>query len=212
MARRKRHDSELDLEAVGHVEDESQDQAPEADEGEATDPETDLQRRHDELEQELGDLQMRYQRALADHRNYHQRAIRSQQEARVEGAAEVLRGVIRTLDYFDMALGQDPERATAEQILGGVRMIKDELVRAIGEQGVATIEPEVNQEFDPNRHEAVQQQAVEGVEPGRIAAIIQPGYALHERVLRPAKVAIAPRTQNDQPGDAEPSGETPPQE
>lgn len=194
MSPRRRQDSELDLEAVGHAEDRlDADEGAESSDGgageqssaEGSDPMSDLQ-------QELGELQLKYQRALADYRNYQQRALANEQEARKGGAADVLRTVIRSLDYFDMALSQDPTKATAEQILGGVRMIKEDLLRALGEQGVVPIEPEVNQEFDPNRHEAVQRIEAEGVHPGHIAHVVQPGYALGDRVLRPARVAVAP--------------------
>jgi molecular chaperone GrpE len=65
-------------------------------------------------------------------------------------------------------------------------------VRVLELHGVALINPKPNDEFDPNRHSAIMQQAAEGVEPGRVSATYQPGYALGDRVIRSAKVAVAP--------------------
>ncbi len=55
------------------------------------------------------------------------------------------------------------------------------------------IEPGPNDEFDPQRHLAVARRAAEGVEPGRIVELYQTGYTLGDRVLRPAKVVVAPK-------------------
>lgn len=188
MATKKhRQPDETDIEAVAH------DAPPE--DGAGAPPDDALAealRQRDELDE-------KYKRALADFRNYHQRALANEREARRHGAADVLQAVIRVLDHFDLALGQDPDRATAEQILGGVKLIREELLRAIGTQGVTTIEPAPNDEFDPHLHQAVQQASAEGVGPGRISVPLQAGYALGDRVLRPAKVVVAP-------GDAPPPG------
>ena len=53
------------------------------------------------------------------------------------------------------------------------------------------IEPVVGDEFDPNRHEAVMRQPAEGIAPNHIVSVLQPGYAMGDQVLRPAKVAVA---------------------
>ncbi|MEO0631181.1 MAG: nucleotide exchange factor GrpE, partial [Planctomycetota bacterium] len=91
---------------------------------------------------------------------------------------------------------------TAEQILGGVEMVKAELLRALEMQGVTPIQPEAGDELNPGAHEAVSQMPTEGVEPGRIAQVFQVGYMLGERVLRPAKVLVASEPPADAP-DAE---------
>jgi molecular chaperone GrpE len=100
------------------------------------------------------------------------------------------------IDHFDIALTQDPARASAQQIMDGVRVIREELIRALARHGVSMICPAPNDEFQPGRHEAIMQQPAEGVEPGCIAACYQPGYALREgdveRIIRAAKVAVAP--------------------
>lgn len=175
VGKHKDRADELEAEAVGHT-----DPAPAADEEAAR------------LRAERDELQDKYQRSLADFRNYQQRALQNEREARRQGQSDVLSSVIRSLDFFELALGQDPATSSAQAILGGVQMIRDELIRALGGHGVSVIEPKVNDEFDPNRHQAVQQLPREGVEPGRVSHVMQAGYALGDRVLRPAQVAVAP--------------------
>ncbi|MEC9372894.1 MAG: nucleotide exchange factor GrpE [Planctomycetota bacterium] len=196
---RKNEPSAEDLEAVGHVESEAA--APAGREGDRADVGDAVR----ELEQQLGELQQKYQRALADYRNFQQRSSANERDARQFGAAGVLQSVITILDYFDMALNQDPSKATAEQILGGVRLIRDELMRAIGAHGVTTIVPQPGDEFDPRRHEAVQQSPSNDVAPGHVIQAVGPGYAMGDRVLRPARVNVAadPDLNREAPPDEE---------
>lgn len=138
------------------------------------------------------DLLAKLQRAVADHQNYQRRAGINEREARTQALTGVVQSVIPVLDNFDLALGQNTETATAEQIIGGVRVIRDELMRVLQTYGVSAIDPQVGDEFDPNAHEAMLQQPAEGLAPGHIAANLGIGYRLGERVVRPAKVAVTP--------------------
>jgi molecular chaperone GrpE len=72
-----------------------------------------------------------------------------------------------------------------------VRIVRDELTRALATHGVQRIHPEAGEEFDPNRHQAVLRQAAEAIEPNHIVSVLQPGYTMGELVLRPAKVTVA---------------------
>lgn len=146
-----------------------------------------------QLEAERNELNDKYLRTLADYHNSQRRAVANEREARVQGVTGVVLNVLPVLDNFDLALGQDPAKATAQQIIGGVKLIRDELVRVLQNQGVSVISPAPNSEFDPNQHQAVVQMHAESVEPGRIVATLQPGYMLGERVIRPAKVSVKPQ-------------------
>jgi molecular chaperone GrpE len=146
------------------------------------------------LRQELDDLNAKYLRTLADYQNSQRRHAANEREARLQGATAVVLSILTVMDHFDLALAQDPATTTAERIIAGVRVIRDELAKALQAHGVTTITAEPNDPFDPTRHEAVMQQAADGVEPGHVAATLQAGYALGERVIRPAKVAVAPAT------------------
>lgn len=134
----------------------------------------------------------RLQRAIADHQNFQRRAANNEREAGVQARTGVVQSIIPVLDHFDLALAQDPDKTTAEQIVGGVRVIRDELMRVLNSFGVTLIDPAPGDEFDPNCHEAMLRQAGEGVQPGHISLNLGVGYKLGERVVRPAKVAVAP--------------------
>lgn len=167
---------EAELEAVGH--DEMEDNSIEA--------------RLENLEAAVDEANNKALRTLADFQNYKKRALVDERHAREEGAASVLSGVITALDHFDRALGLDPEKTTAAAVLDGVRLIKGEILKAIADRGVTAIDPQLGDDFDPGRHQAVGSIPAPGVEPGHISMVHQQGYAIGDRVLRPAAVMIAP--------------------
>ncbi|MFN0131573.1 MAG: nucleotide exchange factor GrpE [Phycisphaerales bacterium] len=145
------------------------------------------------LTAERDDLNQKYLRALADNHNLGRRAASNEREAKQQGITSVALNVVTVLDHFDLALAQDPATATAAQIVSGVRVIRDELMRVLQNYDVTPIQPQPNDEFDPNRHQAVVQQPSDTVEPGRIVATLKVGYSLGERLIRPAMVSIRPK-------------------
>jgi len=152
------------------------------------------------LEAALEEANAKALRILADFQNYKRRALVDERRAREDGAASVLGGVVTVLDHFDLALNVDPEKTSAASVIEGVRLIKQELLKTLADQGVEPIRPEPGDEFDPNRHQATGQFPAEGVQPGAVTIIQQQGYALGDRVLRPATVLIAPeRSGDDEP-------------
>ncbi len=146
----------------------------------------------DALRAERDDLDSKYRRTLADFQNYQRRSLQNEREARERGMEAVVESVILSLDHFEKALSHDVSKMTAEQLVKGVQLIHDELVKALARHGAGIIEPAVNDEFDPMRHQAVAQRAVEGVEPGHVVQSLQRGYTLGDRVIRPAMVIVAP--------------------
>jgi molecular chaperone GrpE len=130
-------------------------------------------------------------RALADYRNFQRRAEENEIRANVAGASRVARSIIPVLDNFDLALGHDADQLTVEQLIAGVRLVRDELFKALESHGVKRIEPAEGDEFNPNRHEAMFKQRTRGMPGNRVVCVLQPGYALGELVLRPAKVAVS---------------------
>lgn len=143
----------------------------------------------------------RLQRTAADFQNFQRRARQTEREARELASAGVIQSLIPVLDFFDMALKQNPETATAAQVIGGVQMIKSEFVRVLGAQGVGVIAPGRGDAFDPMRHEAIEHVAGGGVAPDHIVDLRTPGYTFGERVIRPAKVTVA--NESDAVADAE---------
>lgn len=115
-------------------------------------------------------------------------------EARRQVLASVARDVVQAVDTFELALNHDPATVPAASIMQGVVAIREGLLKALAHHGIHPFAPAPNDPFEPGRHEAVTVMSAEGVEPGRVVATFQVGYALHDRVLRPAKVAVAPQT------------------
>ncbi|MDQ7013226.1 MAG: nucleotide exchange factor GrpE [Planctomycetota bacterium] len=150
---------------------------------------------------ERDEMAAKYQRALADYQNAQRRFSTDMAAAREAGVERVLASLIPVLDHFDMALNQDTEKVSAEQILAGVTMIRDEFNRAMAAFGVQAINPAVNDKFDPNQHEALSNLAVEGVEPTHVSSVYQIGYRVGDRVVRAAKVTVAPEADAESGGD-----------
>lgn len=134
----------------------------------------------------------RFQEMAAEHRNFQRRASLNEQEARTSSRQGVVQALIPLMDHFEMALLQDPDKVSAKDVIYGVEMIRGEFLKMLSGYGVSAIEPKVGDEFDPGKHAAMMQQAMEGVEAGHISLLMSVGYMLGERVIRPAKVGVAP--------------------
>ncbi len=149
-----------------------------------------------ELEAQLAEANSRALRVMADFQNYQRRALHNEAVAKAHGVAGVVERIVTVLDHFDMAINQNAANASVEQVIAGVKVIREELLKILQQYGVSLINPEPNDEFTPGQHEAVMQQPAEGIDAGRIVQTFQPGYALSfagvERMIRPAKVVVAP--------------------
>lgn len=146
----------------------------------------------DDLQRERDELFARLQRVSADYQNYIKRAQQNLSDSIGLAKGDLAKQFLGVLDHFDNALSQQPEGDEAKALHEGVRIVRDELIKVLQGIGVERIEVEPGQPFDPNVHEAMLRQPAEGVEPGRVSAFFQPGYRMGDRVLRPAKVAVAP--------------------
>jgi len=143
----------------------------------------------------------RFQGMAAEHQNFQRRASMNEQEARISSRQGVVQALIPLMDHFEMALLQDPEKVSAKDVIFGVEMIRGEFLKILGGYGVSQIAPKLGDAFDPGKHAAMLQQPVEGVEPGHISFVMSVGYMLGERVIRPAKVGVAPGESTE--GEAE---------
>jgi molecular chaperone GrpE len=144
------------------------------------------------LTAERDELNQKYLRTVADYQNAQRRSTREQEEARRQGITSVVQNVLTVVDHFDLALMQDPSKATAEQIKRGVAVIRDELLKVLQAYGVQDINPAQGEEFDPHKHQAVMHTENEAVPPGHVVSTLQAGYALGDRVIRPARVSVRP--------------------
>jgi molecular chaperone GrpE len=142
------------------------------------------------LEREITELKDSRLRAVADLQNTARRGVENEARARTQGIMGVARGVVPVLDQFELALAQ--KGLTAEQAAEGLKLLQSELWKSLARVGVEMIEPNLGDTFEPGKHEAVLQQAVEGIAAGAVSMKLQNGYRIGDTVLRPAKVAVQP--------------------
>jgi molecular chaperone GrpE len=132
------------------------------------------------------------QRTQADFENYRKRTARDVRAAEARGMSRLARELLPALDNLERALAA-VETSGADQehhLTQGIRLVQSELAAALGRVGIQGYAPE-GERFDPEHHEAVAQQPVEGCEPGTIVEVLQAGYRLNDAVLRPARVIVA---------------------
>ena len=127
------------------------------------------------------------QRTQADFENFRKRASREQGLAEARGVAKTVRELLPALDNLERALA-----ATGgdDQLAEGIRLVQAELLAGMTRVGVAHFSP-LGEPFDPNVHEAMAQQPVDGAESGTVVEVYQQGYSFDGEVIRPAKVVVA---------------------
>lgn len=159
-----------------------------------------------ELEAELSDLKDRSLRALADAENTRRRAQREVTDARKYAAGDFAKDLLNVSDNLRRALDSVPkaQREADEHfktLAEGVEIVEKELLNAFAKHGITKIEP-LGEPFNHNRHQAMFE--IESVDQpvGTIVQLLQPGYLLHDRLLRPAMVAVA-KAPPEPPADEE---------
>ncbi len=143
----------------------------------------------DPRDDEIARLKNKLARAVADYDNLQKRTQRDAALERERVKARVLENFLQVFEYGRMAATEAEKQPGP--LAEGVKMIVREFERLLEGEGVQTIGA-VGDKFDGALHEAVLEEAAEGVEAGHISRVIQPGYLLGERVLKYAKVAVAP--------------------
>ena len=132
----------------------------------------------------------RLARATADFKNA-QKRLEADAEQRAQYAnSTLIRSIIPVIDNFERALAVDPTKADPATILKGMQIVHDQLVKVLRDQQVEEIAPQPGERFDPTRHEALMQQEADYPEPS-VTQLLQKGYALLGRTLRPAGVAVS---------------------
>jgi len=141
----------------------------------------------DAVEQDLREFRDRYLRTLADFENFRKRSEREKQDYFKYAMAGVIKDLLPVLDNFDRALEHAEE---GDDFHRGVSLIYKQLFDVLRRHGLKIIE-ESNVRFDPNIHEAVVTEEDPSVPSHTVTAVLQKGYFLHDRLLRPAMVKVA---------------------
>ena len=134
------------------------------------------------------DLNTKYLRLMADFQNYKKRTEKQKSEIHAYANEKIVLKLIEVMDNFERALGAD--NSDGDGFRQGIEMIFKQLSDVLADSGVKEIETE-NAVFDPNFHNAVMMEDTDEVESGMISEVLQKGYTLNGRVIRPAMVKVA---------------------
>ncbi len=138
------------------------------------------------------------QRTRADFENYRKRATRETAAAQERGIAKLAKELLPAVDNLDRALeaaggaGADgaPQDNGTATLVSGIKLVHEDVIAALARAGIERFSPK-GERFDPQLHEAIAQQPVEGAESGTVVEVYQRGYRLGEVVIRPARVVVA---------------------
>ena len=163
-------------------------QASDVEAGQDSDPLTAMTAERDALKDQL-------LRALADTENMRRRSEREADTARKYGHTQFARDLVGAIDNLARALASAPEDKSSldesvQSLLTGIELSWTEIQSAIEKHGVRQINP-VGEKFDYNFHQAMFEVPTNDQPPGMVLEVVQHGYALHDRLLRPAMVGVS---------------------
>ena len=185
-------DLELDN---GTVEEETSQEEPvdlqNDEEGEVNEPSKSL----DELEAKISELKDQLLRTVADSENLRKRLEREKEQTRKFGIANFAKDLLSIADNLGRALDaaptkEDVEDQAIENLVLGIQMTEQELQKAFENNNIRKIDP-LGEKFDYNFHQAMFEVEETDKEPGIVVQVLQPGYAIEDRILRPAMVGVA---------------------
>jgi molecular chaperone GrpE len=164
--------------------------APIESEGKEPSPET----RIAQLEAELAEQKDRVLRALAETENVRRRAQREREDASKYAVAGFAKDLLSAADNLRRALESLPEAEVKDErtrsLLAGVAATERELLNVFERHGIKRIDPK-GERFDHNFHQAIFEADRADQPGGTVVEVLQPGYVIHERLLRPAMVGVA---------------------
>jgi molecular chaperone GrpE len=163
------------------------------------------------LQAEIDDLKGRLQRAMAETENVRQRADRERQQAMKYAAAPLAKDLLGVADNLRRALESVPQEKaeqdeTLQNLLSGVQMTEKELADAFAKHDIRKLSPAPGEKFDPHYHEAMYEVPTDEHKPGSVVHVVQEGYILNDRLLRPARVGVAKAAGGGQNGGANGQG------
>jgi molecular chaperone GrpE len=174
-------------------------------------PEAPRSPREAELEAELAETKDRLLRALAETENLRRRSLRDLQEAHKYAITNFARELLEVADNLSRALDAVPPRARDEiefvrNLADGIAITEKALLTSFERHQIAKVIPEIGEKFDHSRHQAMFEVETTEQPPGTVAQVLQPGYTIAERLLRPALVGVAKAPAGKAPGPAGDAG------
>ncbi|XP_012283471.1 grpE protein homolog, mitochondrial [Orussus abietinus] len=149
-----------------------------------------------QLKEQNAEIDDKYKRALADSENLRVRLSKQIEDAKIFGIQNFCKDLVEVADILGKATESVPKNEVTDKnphlksLYEGLIMTEAQLHKVFKKHGLISLNP-INEKFDPNQHEALFQQEVEGKAPGTIVVVSKVGYKLHERIVRPALVGVA---------------------
>ena len=149
-----------------------------------------------ELEQAIEDKK----RALAEAENTRRRGIKDLEQSRKYGHLAFAREMLSVVDSLESAVNSSPQNKDeltdeTKNFIVGVEMTLEQLKQVFNNHNISKIDPQ-GDKFDYNVHQAMFEKETDEVEPGLIIEVMQPGWSLHDRLLRPAMVGVSKKKIN----------------
>lgn len=150
-----------------------------------------LQKQVAELQQKNSELDDKFLRSQAEIQNMHTRHQRERENLQKYSAQKLATAILPVVDNLERALAVDADTEQAQQIHKGVEMVLEHFKTALTDNGIKPL-GKVGEVFDPNQHQAVQTSSADDGHPAdTISQVLQRGYQLKDRVIRPAMVVVA---------------------
>jgi molecular chaperone GrpE len=168
-----------------------------------------------ELEAELSETKDRMLRALAETENLRRRATRDTEEARKYAVTSFARELLEVSDNLARALesvpGEARDNEQVKPLVEGIELTQRSLAACFERQKITRVAPEPGEKFDHNLHQAMFETETDAQAPGAVLQVMQPGYKIADRLLRPAMVGVAKKPASpvaaDNDGDGNPRGQ-----
>lgn len=157
-----------------------EDNAPEAENTE--------EKAEEKTEEKADDGNEKYVRLMAEFQNYKKRVAKEKNDIREYATEKLVMELLPVLDNFERALAASAEDDPAGYAKG-MELIFTQMVTELQKSGLAEVEAE-GQDFDPTKHNAVMTEENEELESGKVSKVLQKGYALNDKVIRPSMVAV----------------------
>lgn len=141
------------------------------------------------LEQAKKALEEERLRMAAEMDNFRKRLTREHQEQMRYSAEKVLAELLPALDNLDLAIQYGSSHEACKDMMQGIEMTRRQLLEAVGKSGLVSV-GERGEEFDPAIHEAIGMEASPDLPRGSVSRVLQRGYKLNDRLMRPAKVMV----------------------
>lgn len=143
------------------------------------------------LKTEIEEQKDGWLRTRADFDNYKKRVQRDAARSYQDAMSSVLKIFLNAADDLERALKNKPGSNEVASWINGIELIHQKLINQMKNQGIERMNVQPGDEFDPNIHEAITQEDHPDFEEGQIIEVIQPGYRISDRIIRPAMVRVA---------------------